>query len=186
MRIAAGDADYADRSLISDSCRPPKRPAASALGNASDGASTVDSIRISTADGAVPPGESSSHCNFLFQPLVASGMSDSLIGLILLVCSLVLLFSCLCVLVKVLHSMLRGQLAKTIERYVNDDLPGGRCCGYMTGYVAIVVGAVMTLLLQSSSVFTSTLTPLVGMGVVRIERMYPLTLGSNVGTTGTG
>jgi sodium-dependent phosphate cotransporter len=41
----------------------------------------------------------------------------------------------------------------------------------------------VTVLVQSSSVFTSTLTPLVGIGVVTIERVYPLTLGSNIGTT---
>ena len=33
--------------------------------------------------------------------------------------------------------------------------------------------------------FTSTLTPLVGIGVISIERVYPLTLGSNIGTTTT-
>jgi len=38
---------------------------------------------------------------------------------------------------------------------------------------------------QSSSVFTSLITPLVGLGVISIERMYPLTLGSNIGTTTT-
>lgn len=56
----------------------------------------------------------------------------------------------------------------------------GRC---FTGYVAIVVGALMTMLVQSSSVFTSTLTPLVGLGVITLDRMYPLTLGANIGTT---
>ena len=44
----------------------------------------------------------------------------------------------------------------------------------------------MTMLVQSSSVFTSALTPLVGLGMIRIERVYPITLGSNIGTTGTG
>lgn len=34
--------------------------------------------------------------------------------------------------------------------------------------------------------FTSTLTPLVGVGIVSVERMYPMTLGSNIGTTVTG
>ncbi len=44
----------------------------------------------------------------------------------------------------------------------------------------------MTILVQSSSVFTSTLTPLVGLDVIKIERVFPLTLGSNIGTTVTG
>merc|ERR1711953_794435 len=43
----------------------------------------------------------------------------------------------------------------------------------------------MTILVQSSSVFTSTLTPLAGAGLVSLERAYPLTLGSNLGTTTT-
>lgn len=46
-------------------------------------------------------------------------------------------------------------------------------------------GAVMTFLFQSSSAFTSVLTPLVGVGMISMERMYPLTLGSNLGTTTT-
>lgn len=50
----------------------------------------------------------------------------------------------------------------------------------------MLLGAGMTVLVQSSSVFTSAMTPLVGLGVIRLERMYPLTLGSNIGTTGTG
>lgn len=41
-------------------------------------------------------------------------------------------------------------------------------------------------MLQSSSVFTSSLVPLVGMGLISLERMFPLTLGSNLGTTITG
>lgn len=42
------------------------------------------------------------------------------------------------------------------------------------------------MLVQSSSVFTSTLTPLVGVGVVSLDRMFPLTLGANIGTCLTG
>lgn len=56
---------------------------------------------------------------------------------------------------------------------------------WLTGYLAILVGAVMTFLLQSSSIFTSSLTPLVGLGLISVDRVYPLTLGSNLGTTTT-
>merc|ERR1719244_1087034 len=49
----------------------------------------------------------------------------------------------------------------------------------------MILGAIMTILVQSSSVFTSTLTPLAGAGLVSLERAYPLTLGSNLGTTTT-
>uniref|UniRef100_A0A8I5N8G9 Sodium-dependent phosphate transport protein 2A n=1 Tax=Papio anubis TaxID=9555 RepID=A0A8I5N8G9_PAPAN len=56
---------------------------------------------------------------------------------------------------------------------------------WVTGYFAMVVGAGMTFVVQSSSVFTSAITPLVGLDVISIERAYPLTLGSNIGTTTT-
>jgi len=49
----------------------------------------------------------------------------------------------------------------------------------------MMVGAGVTILVQSSSITTSVLTPLVGMGLIPLERMYPLTLGANVGTTAT-
>ncbi|XP_007496698.1 sodium-dependent phosphate transport protein 2B-like isoform X2 [Monodelphis domestica] len=57
--------------------------------------------------------------------------------------------------------------------------------GWVSGYLAIIFGAVMTFVVQSSSVFTSTIIPLVGTEVISLERAYPLILGSNIGTTTT-
>lgn len=86
--------------------------------------------------------------------------------------------------VKLLNSALRTSMMTVVKKVINYDLPGR--LSYFTGYIAIFIGAIMTILVQSSSVFTSALTPLVGIGVIKIERMYPLTLGSNIGTTTTG
>jgi len=55
----------------------------------------------------------------------------------------------------------------------------------MNGYLAIIVGAGLTIAVQSSSIITSTLVPLVGLGTLTLEGMLPLTLGSNIGTTCT-
>ncbi|MEQ2279862.1 hypothetical protein AMECASPLE_013652 [Ameca splendens] len=79
--------------------------------------------------------------------------------------------------------MLKGQVALVIKKVLNTDFPFP--FSWVTGYIAIVVGAGMTFIVQSSSVFTSAITPLVGIGVISIERAYPLTLGSNIGTTTT-
>lgn len=70
-----------------------------------------------------------------------------------------------------------------IQKSLNADIP---YVPWLTGYLALLIGAVVTFLVQSSSVFTSTLTPLVGTGFFSLERCYPLTLGSNIGTTTTG
>ena len=56
---------------------------------------------------------------------------------------------------------------------------------YLFGYWNLLVGAVATIMVQSSSIFTSTLTPMVGIGLVEVETVYPLFLGSNIGTTFT-
>lgn len=116
-------------------------------------------------------------CKFLFESVE---WPEWLIGLVLLVLSLAILCACLVTLVKLLNSLFFGKIAKLVQKMINSNCPG--CLKYLTGYFAILIGAVLTMIIQSSSVFTSTLTPLVGMGIVSIERVFPLILGSNIGT----
>ncbi|CAG5862189.1 unnamed protein product [Menidia menidia] len=110
-------------------------------------------------------------------------LPDLAVGLILLALSLLVLCTCLILIVKLLNSMLKGQVAVVIKKVLNTDFPFPFT--WVTGYIAILVGAGMTFIVQSSSVFTSAITPLVGIGVISLERAYPLTLGSNIGTTTT-
>ncbi|XP_074085779.1 sodium-dependent phosphate transport protein 2B-like [Macrotis lagotis] len=124
--------------------------------------------------------ENIAKCNHAF---VNVNLSDLGIGLILLALSLVVLCTCLILIVKVLNSVLKGQVAAVIKKTINTDFPFP--FGWLAGYIAILVGAGMTFIVQSSSVFTSAITPLVGIGVISLERAYPLTLGSNIGTTTT-
>ncbi|XP_021943234.1 sodium-dependent phosphate transport protein 2B isoform X2 [Folsomia candida] len=126
---------------------------------------------------ALPSGKEP--CSFLFH---GTSLSDAAAGAIILVVSLVVLCLCLILIVKILNSVLQGQIALIIKKTLNAKIP---YVPWITGYIAILVGAVMTFLVQSSSVFTSALTPLVGLGVLTVERVYPLTLGSNIGTTTT-
>ncbi|XP_051783607.1 sodium-dependent phosphate transport protein 2B-like [Erpetoichthys calabaricus] len=119
-------------------------------------------------------------CNHIF---VNTSLNDLAVGLILLALSLLVLCSCLILIVKLLNSMLKGKVASVIKKIINTDFPFP--FAWVTGYIAILVGAGMTFIVQSSSVFTSAITPLVGIGVISIERAYPLTLGSNIGTTTT-
>ncbi|XP_066516389.1 solute carrier family 34 member 2a [Hoplias malabaricus] len=119
-------------------------------------------------------------CHHFF---VDTTLPDIVVGVILLVVSLLVLCGCLIFIVKLLNSMLKGQVASVIKKVINTDFAFP--LGWLTGYLAIMVGAGMTFIVQSSSVFTSAITPLVGIGVISIERAYPLSLGSNIGTTTT-
>lgn len=112
-----------------------------------------------------------------------TNLSDAQVGAIMLVFSLTLMCICLVLIVKLLHSMLKGRIAIMVHKVVNTNFPGK--LAFLTGYIAIAFGAFMTFLVQSSSVFTSAITPLVGIGVIRIDRMFALTLGANIGTTAT-
>lgn len=119
-------------------------------------------------------------CDFLFH---GTTLSDGTVGGILLILSITVLCICLVSIVKLLHSMFKGRMAVLTRKIVNMDFP--KPFGFLSGYLAIICGAVLTFFVQSSSIFTSALTPLVGVGVISLDRMYPLTLGSNIGTTTT-
>ena len=43
----------------------------------------------------------------------------------------------------------------------------------------------LTIMVQSSSITTSTIVPLAGAGIVSLRQIYPFTLGANIGTTVT-
>lgn len=70
-------------------------------------------------------------------------------------------------------------VAKRAEHSVNAVLNRGG------GAVALLLGLLITMIIQSSSVTTSILIPLAGAGVVALRNVYPVTLGANVGTTVT-
>lgn len=105
----------------------------------------------------------------------ATKKDDSIAGGVCLVLSLVFLLICLMGLVNVLQRGLMGMSTRIIYKATN-----------VPGVLALVIGAAVTVLVQSSSITTSVLTPLVGLGVIQIEQMLPLTLGANIGTTITG
>ncbi|XP_046577075.1 LOW QUALITY PROTEIN: sodium-dependent phosphate transport protein 2A-like [Haliotis rubra] len=111
-------------------------------------------------------------------------LNDTMAGVVLLIFSIILLTICLICIVKLLNSMLKDKITVWLKKVINAKLPYP--VAWLTGYLVILIGAGLTILVQSSSVFTSALTPLVGVGCLKLRRMYPLTLGSNIGTTATG
>ncbi|XP_053423468.1 sodium-dependent phosphate transport protein 2A isoform X2 [Nycticebus coucang] len=174
--IATGDESLRNHSLIRIWCHPDPMEVESQAWP-----QVPTSISMAEANTSQSPGNATMEkCNHIF---VNTGLPDLAVGLILLAGSLVLLCTCLILLVKMLNSLLKGQVAKVIQKVINTDFPAPFT--WVTGYFAMVVGAGMTFVVQSSSVFTSAITPLIGLGVISIERAYPLTLGSNIGTTTT-
>ena len=90
----------------------------------------------------------------------ATKQDDSIAGGVCLVLALGFLMICLIGLVNVLQRGLMGMSTRIIYKATN-----------VPGIVAIVVGAALTVLVQSSSITTSVLTPLVGIGVIQLEQV---------------
>lgn len=95
-------------------------------------------------------------------------------GVLLAVIAFVLLIVSLWVLVKRTKAIAMRRAEVVIDRLM------GR-----SGLAGIAVGTGITAIIQSSSVTTSLMVPLAGAGIARLEQIFPITLGANVGTTVT-
>jgi sodium-dependent phosphate cotransporter len=74
---------------------------------------------------------------------------------------------------------MRALVATRVEKNLNEYV-------FNNASKAFVMGASLTAIIQSSSVSTSLVVPLVGAGILTVEAIYPYTLGTNIGTTVTG
>ncbi|MFC1540946.1 Na/Pi symporter [Candidatus Latescibacterota bacterium] len=91
---------------------------------------------------------------------------------VLLVVALILLFFSLS---KIVTNM-KGIVIDKIERILNQYL-------FRNVLISMLFGMCFTALIQSSSITTSLLVPLVGAGLLTIEQIFPYMLGANIGTT---
>jgi len=123
--------------------------------------------------GIIACDKSTDSCPAFFQ-VEATLKDDQISGIAVFILGLIILFICLFAMVTMLQKMMLGTSTRVIYKATN-----------INGYLAMLVGLGVTILVQSSSITTSTFTPLVGLGVIRLEQMYPITLGANIGTTVT-
>lgn len=101
------------------------------------------------------------------------GLGKSAIGGIVLAIGLVMLFTALMTFVHTLAKVFLGRTKRVISAVLEYN-----------GYVNIVVGLAITFVVHSSTVVTSMLTPMAGLGVLTLEQVYPIAIGANLGTTG--
>lgn len=104
---------------------------------------------------------------------VLDGFSPTIRGSVLLLVGLVLLFLVLSLITKTMRNLMAGGIERSINRILDR---GG-------GLAALAVGVVVTMLVQSSSITTSILVPMLAAGVLTLNNAYPITLGANLGTT---
>jgi sodium-dependent phosphate cotransporter len=95
-------------------------------------------------------------------------------GILVAVLGVILLLLSLYLLVRMTKALALGRAEVVIDRLMGRSSLAG-----------MAMGAGVTAVIQSSSVTTSLLVPLAGAGIVSLEKIFPVTLGANVGTTVT-
>ncbi len=93
-------------------------------------------------------------------------------ALLSVVVAFALLFASLTWLVKLMKTVIIGK----IERLLHDYL-------FVNARRSFILGLIFTAIIQSSSVVTSLVIPLVGAGILSVEQIFPYTLGADIGTT---
>jgi solute carrier family 34 (sodium-dependent phosphate cotransporter) len=102
-----------------------------------------------------------------------SGEGGVVIGIVLLAVGLALIFLALGTITRNMRQLVAGSVERAMNRLVGR---GG-------GAMGILVGIGVTVAVQSSTITTSILVPLVAAGILTLRNAYPITLGANVGTT---
>lgn len=103
---------------------------------------------------------------------IAHAVGDN--GVVAAIVALILIFIALRYIVKMLKSLVLSKVEVFFQRYI-----------FRAPVLCLILGAGLTVLVQSSSITTSLVIPLIGAGVVTLRQIYPYMLGANIGTTVT-
>jgi sodium-dependent phosphate cotransporter len=100
--------------------------------------------------------------------------SERLQAILLILTAGVLIYIALMLLVRVMRQVMHSRVEAIVSRGLHKAAP-----------FAILVGILVTVMVQSSSITTSLLVPLAGAGIITLAQAFPITIGANIGTTVT-
>ena len=86
--------------------------------------------------------------------------------------AIALLFVALKFMVDIMKSLVLSRVEGFFSRYI-----------FRNTATALLFGILLTAVVQSSSITTSIIVPLVGAGVLSLRQVFPYTVGANIGTT---
>ena len=111
----------------------------------------------------------------VIKPLVAQ--AQIIIGgnaIAVIIVALVLLLLSLKQIVSTARNLVGTKMGSVLDVYL-----------FKSAFTAFLAGLIFTAIIQSSSVTTSLVIPLVGAGLLTVRKIFPYTLGANIGTTVT-
>jgi len=118
-------------------------------------------------------------CSFLF---AGTELSDQAVGGILLAMALSMFLISYFIMSRATRELIGEVVKNTSATLLSKDLP---YVPWLTQYLFLLGGTVITIIVQSSSIVTSALVPLVSNRVITLEKAFPIAVGSNLGTTAT-
>jgi sodium-dependent phosphate cotransporter len=92
----------------------------------------------------------------------------------MLILSMLFLFFALYFIVKVMKSLVINRAEIVLDNVISKS-----------SFLGLFAGLFFTIIVQSSSITTSLLIPLVAAGILTVEAAFPITIGANIGTTTT-
>ena len=98
---------------------------------------------------------------------VAWGQAFFLVGI-----SAALIFTALWLIVKLMRSLVISRIETAVASALGSS-----------AVFAMVIGVIVTVMVQSSSITTSIMVPLAAAGILKLEQAFPITIGANIGTT---
>lgn len=99
-------------------------------------------------------------------------LSHKLAGTLMIALGIGFLIISLVLLVKYVRNLFIGKAEALFDKYI-----------FRNDFAAMGIGIFITTIVQSSSITTSIMVPLAGAGVLSLRRIFPYTMGANVGTT---
>lgn len=103
---------------------------------------------------------------------IKEAMGES--GALVTAAGVILLILCM----KLLVDLLKVLMTDRAEQILHGTV-------FRSGFAAVLAGLAMTVMVQSSSITTSLMVPLVGAGIITLKQFFPYTIGANIGTTVT-
>lgn len=88
--------------------------------------------------------------------------------------SMVVLFAALYFIVKIMKSLVVNRAEIVLDNVIS-----------RSAWLGFIAGLFFTIIVQSSSITTSLMIPLVASGIFTVETVFPITIGANIGTTTT-
>ncbi|MBU4189741.1 MAG: Na/Pi symporter [Candidatus Thermoplasmatota archaeon] len=101
-------------------------------------------------------------------------VSEDVLGIFVIVLAFLLLFLSLKVIVDGMRRFASEKADTLVNKYLFKSAP-----------IAFLLGMGLTAFIQSSSISTSLIIPFAGAGILTVEKAFPYTMGTNVGTTVT-